>query len=236
MRGTDLAGIAESDFVLSVLPPGDALALAQRLAATLTKAATKPVYIDCNAVSPETAGRIAAAIAPTGCPFVDGGIIGGPPVPGKPGPALYVSGPEAPRAAALGALGLDIRVLDGPVGAASALKMSYAGITKGFTALGSAMALAATRAGTADALHRELAASQPALLAWLTRQVPGMYAKAYRWVAEMEEIAAFIGDPDEGGAMLAGAARLYEGIAADAAGDRQDTAQLDLFFGRQGEK
>ena len=103
--------------------------------------------------------------------------------------------------------GLDIRVLEGPIGAASALKMSYAGITKGFTALGAAMALAATRAGAAEALHRELADSQPALLGWLTRQVPRMYPKAYRWVAEMEEIAGFIGAPDAGGTMLDGAAR-----------------------------
>ena len=64
--------------------------------------------------------------------------------------------------------------MDGPVGAASALKMSYAGITKGFTALGAVMMLAATRAGTAEALRRELADSQPNLLAWLTRAVPAM--------------------------------------------------------------
>jgi L-threonate 2-dehydrogenase len=230
MAASDESGIAEAQFILSIVPPGDALALAERLAPTLRSAAGKPVYMDCNAVNPETAARIAAVIAAAGCAFIDGGIIGGPPTPGGKGPALYVSGPEAARATALIAHGLDIRVLEGPVGAASALKMSYAGITKGFTALGAAMALAATRAGAAEALHRELADSQPALLGWLTRQVPRMYPKAYRWVAEMEEIAGFIGAPDAGAPMLDGAARLYQRIANDAEGEQHDTSALSAFY------
>ena len=85
----------------------------------------------------------------------------------------------------LNGFGLDTRLVDGPAGAASALKMSYAGLTKGFTALGAAMMLGAERAGCAEALRAELAESQPHFLAWLSRQVPRMYPKAYRWVAEM---------------------------------------------------
>jgi putative dehydrogenase len=92
------------------------------------------------------------------------------------------------------------------------------------------MALAATRAGAAEALHRELADSQPALLGWLTRQVPRMYPKAYRWVAEMEVIAGFIGPADAGGTILEGAARLYERIAADAEGEQHDTSALSVFY------
>jgi hypothetical protein len=108
--------------------------------------------------------------------------------------------------------------------------MSYAGITKGFTALGAALALAATRAGAAEALHRELADSQPALLDWLTRQIPRMYPKAYRWVAEMEEIAGFIGAPDAGAPMLDGAAQLYQRIANDTEGGQHDTSALSAFY------
>jgi L-threonate 2-dehydrogenase len=182
--------IAAADLILSIVPPGDALALAERLKPALARGNRKPAYVDCNAVNPKTVAGIDAAIAPTACPFVDAGIVGGPPKPGTAGPAFYASGAEAPRFAVLNDYGLDVRVLDGGVGAASAMKMSYAGITKGFTALGTVMMLAASRAGTAEALHRELAATQPQLLAWLTRQVPNMYSKAYRWVAEMEEIAA----------------------------------------------
>ena len=68
--------IAAADFILSILPPGDAFSLAERFAPALTASNTKPVYVDCNAINPATVARVAAAIAPTGCPFVDAGIIG----------------------------------------------------------------------------------------------------------------------------------------------------------------
>jgi L-threonate 2-dehydrogenase len=126
--------------------------------------------------------------------------------------------------------GLDVRVLDGGVGAASAMKMSYAGITKGFTALGTVMMLAASRAGTAEVLHRELAATQPQLLAWLTRQVPNMYSKAYRWVAEMEEIAGFVDEDEAGHQIFAGAADLYDRIAEDFDAARAETGALTKFL------
>ena len=54
--------------------------------------------------------------------------------------------------------------------------------------------LAATRGGSADALRAELAESRPDLLRYLSNQVPSMYSKAYRWVAELDEIAFFVGD------------------------------------------
>src|SRR6516162_8917269 len=44
-----------ADFFLSILPPGEAEPLARRLAPTLTALSRKPVYLDCNAVSPQTA-------------------------------------------------------------------------------------------------------------------------------------------------------------------------------------
>src|SRR5215471_13905564 len=110
--------IAATGFILSILPPGDAVALAQRFAGALTASNSKPVYVDCNAVSPRTVERIAAAIAPTGSPFVDAGIIGAPPKPNDAGPRFYASGPHAPRFAALKDFGLDVRVLGGPMNAA----------------------------------------------------------------------------------------------------------------------
>lgn len=225
--------IVEADFVLSVVPPGDALALAERLALPLAAAARKPVYVDCNAVDPNTALRIEAVVAPTGAAFVDGGIIGMPPSPGSTKTILYVSGKAAGHVETLGGLGLNVRVVDGPVGAASALKMSYAGITKGFTALGAAMMLAAARAGTTEDLFRELSASQPHLLAWLSRSVPNMYTKAYRWVAEMEEISTFVGDDPAAAKFFQGAAELYRRLADDHAGDRREIALMDGFCARK---
>jgi L-threonate 2-dehydrogenase len=222
--------LSEADFFLSIVPPGDALALAQRLAPVFTAANNKPVYVDCNAVSPQTVKHIEKVIAATGCAFVGAGIIGPPPKPGSSNTKIYVSGPHARDVATLNDYGLIVRVLEGPLTAASALKMSYAGITKGFTALGAAMMLAAARGGSAAALKAELAESQLALLAWLTRQTPNMYAKAYRWVAELDEIAAFVGDEYAEHEMLQAAARLYERIAEDFAGDRKETASLDQFL------
>src|SRR5262249_56177852 len=118
-----------------------------------TRAAKKPVYVDCNAVSPATALMIGKVLEPAGCSYVDGGIIGPPPPRGdSTATRIYVSGPAANGVARLSEFGVPFPPLDGPVGAASALKMSYAGITKGFTAVAVAMALGATGEASADPL------------------------------------------------------------------------------------
>jgi L-threonate 2-dehydrogenase len=223
--------IAGADFILSILPPGDALPLAQRFAPTLAASNAKPVYVDCNAVSPPTVGRIAAAIASTGCPFVDAGIIGAPPRPDY-GPTFYASGREAAQFATLGQFGLVVRVLDGPLSAASALKMSYGGITKGITAIAAAMFMAATRGGSADPLFRELKESQPQLLAWFSRQLPNMYSKAYRWVAEMEEVSDFAGENAASKEMYAAIAQFYAHLARDFEADQKDVAMLKDFVAK----
>ena len=222
--------IAATDFILSILPPGDAVALAQRFAPALTASNSKPVFVDCNAVSPPTVERIAAAVAPTGSPFVDAGIIGAPPKPGDAGPRFYASGPDAPRFAKLKDFGLDVRVLAGPMSAASAMKMSYAGITKGFTALGSMMMLAAIRGGIEKELRAELERSHPAFVATFTRAVPDMFGKAYRFVAEMEEIADFAGEDKAARQMYLAFADFYTRIAADFDGKKEETGALAKYL------
>lgn len=221
--------IAQADIILSILPPGDALDLAERLAPLLESTDGKAIYVDCNAVSPETVDDIAEVIDGTGCAFVDGGIIGGPPKAGSRRTKIYLSGAQATKVAELEKFGLVMPVLPGEVGVASAMKMSYAGITKGFTALGSMMMLAATRGGTAEFLKRELRESQPELLAWLTRSVPNMYSKAYRWVAEMEEIGEFCEDDESAEDVFDAFAEFYERIADDLDGAKREVAALDRF-------
>jgi L-threonate 2-dehydrogenase len=232
MRDVEERQLTEADFLLSIVPPGEALATAQHFAPLIAAANRKPVYADCNAVSPDTAAAIAALIAETGAPFADAGIIGPPPKPGSSNTKLYVSGPAASQLAALNDYGLIVRVLDGPLTAASALKMSYAGITKGFTALGAAMLLAATRGGAAQALKAELTESRPELLGFLSRVIPAMYSKAYRFVDELDEISEFVGKDHPESEMLAAAARLYERLAEDFEGDRQEIAALGEFLGQ----
>lgn len=227
MTDTDLPGLMRSDLLLSIVPPADAEALAITLAPILAAAAHKPVYVDCNAVNVVTVRRIAGIVAPTGAAFLDGAIIGLPPKPGTPGPRLHVSGDAADSARPLRDLGVDLRVNTGGIGAASGLKMAYAGINKGLTALAALMVLGAERAGAGEALRAELAETEPALLARFARGLPDMLPKAQRWVAEMHEIADFLGDDAAGRQVFAGAADLYARLSgADEAGD---SARLRAF-------
>ncbi len=225
--------IAATDYILSILPPGDAVSLAERFVPALKASNAKPIYVDCNAINPVTVDRVAAVIGPTDCPFVDAGIIGSPPKPGDAGPRFYASGPSASRFAALRQYGLDIRVLDGAMSAASALKMSYAGITKGTQAIGAAMMLAASRAGSADALFAELSSSQKEMFAWFKRGLSLMPPKAYRWIAEMHEIAGFVGQDPAAHELYEGAAHFYERIAEDfESGVKSETSALAKFLGK----
>jgi hypothetical protein len=111
-----------------------------------------------------------------------------------------------------------------------ALKMSYAGMTKGTQALNAVMLLAATRGGTASALLAELQESQPHLLAWLKGYLAVMPPKAYRWIGEMHEIADFVGEDPAGHELYVGAAHFYEQIARDFEAGKKDVAALDAFF------
>jgi 3-hydroxyisobutyrate dehydrogenase-like beta-hydroxyacid dehydrogenase len=123
----------------------------------------------------------------------------------------------------------------GGIGAASALKLAYAGINKGTIALGAAMALAAHRAGVEDDLLRELSESQRVLLAQFTRGVPDMFAKAERWAPEMREIADYVERGVEADIYDA-MAELYERLAADFAGSKDEIGVLDQFFRRAQDK
>jgi putative dehydrogenase len=231
MTDVPLDRLTEAELVLSILPPAHALSFAQRMAPLLLAAERKPVFVDCNAVSPETVRQIGGVIAAGGSPFVDASIIGLAPKPGQPSPHFYACGESARRLEALAQYGLDVRVLDGPIGAASALKMSYAGINKGLAAIATAMILAASRSGATGALYQEMSESLPGLLNSLNRQIPDMLPKAYRWVAEMREIAAFAGEDRATHDIFVGVAELFDRIARDVAGEKCESSALTRFFG-----
>jgi 3-hydroxyisobutyrate dehydrogenase-like beta-hydroxyacid dehydrogenase len=222
--------IATADIILSIVPPGQAVALAEGFVTLLSESRHKPVFIDCNALSPETKTQVALTLAQTGCDVIDGAIIGSPPQPGEKGPRIYVSGEQSDRASVLRALGLDLRQIDGPIGAAAALKMSYAGITKGLTAIAAAMLLAASRSGASTELYRELGESLPQLLSRFKTGIPDMYPKAYRWVAEMREIAAFVSEDKAAAMIFEGAAQFYDRLATDIENKGQERGTLDEFF------
>ena len=204
-----------SAFILSIVPPGIAADVARQFVPALSRATVKPIFLDCNALAPQTVRGIADIIAPSGAPFLDAGIIGSPPTPDGKGARFYVSGANAQAIAALDAFGLNVRILDGPVGNASGLKMSYAGITKGMAGLAAMMYGAAERHGLYEALRAELAASQADILPKLDRQAQGMPPKAYRWVAEMQEIGTFAGDDPTAKAFYDALAAYFDRVAHD---------------------
>lgn len=221
--------LVDADLFLSIVPPNQALGLAAQIGETARAKGRRPHYLDLNAKSPDLARQIADSLTGHGLDMVDGTIIGGPPKPGTPGPVVYLSGPVGDSIDVLRRHGLIAKHVEGGIGAAAALKMSYAAITKGLTALCAASLLAADRAGATEPLFAELAASQPALLAYLRRAIPDMLPKAYRWDPEMREITAFIGEPALGGDIYEGASALYRTLAADLNGEgRLATVLRDL--------
>jgi 3-hydroxyisobutyrate dehydrogenase-like beta-hydroxyacid dehydrogenase len=231
MLGVSAEALVDVDLLLSIVPPANALSFAEQTSFALKSAQRKPVFVDCNAVNPATVRHIHAVISATGTHFVDAGIIGFPPVPGATGgPRFYASGEHASQLQVLSEYGLDVRVLEGPIGAASALKMAYAGISKGHIAIFAAMILAAERAGSADALREELAASESQLLATMSKRVPGMFPKAYRWVAEMQEIAEFAREDPAAYDIWMSISKLYDRLAQDVAGDKDEITALAQFF------
>lgn len=219
--GTLAAVAAAADAVLSVCPPHGALALAETVAAT----GFDGLYLDANAVSPATALRIADAAAAGGARFVDGGIVGPPAV--RPGTTrLYLSGGGATEIEALfEGSALEAIDLGADVGAASALKMCYAGFTKGSAALLLSLRAAASAYGVEDGLLGEWRRSQPGLEKRSVRAAATTAPKAWRFAGEMEEIAATLkaaGLPDgfhraaaEAYARLAGFRGEPEGVAVD---------------------
>jgi len=181
--------VAEADLILSILPPEAAVAQAGAVAAAMTATGVRPLYVDCNAVSPMTAREVGGIITAAGAPFIDCGIIGVAPGKGKP-TRFHVSGPDTGAMERLDGKGIQVLPLGPEIGRASALKMVYAGLTKGTMTLHTAMLLAAWQLGVYDEAVAEYADSQPAALQAMQGRVPRIPADAGRWIGEMEEIAA----------------------------------------------
>jgi 3-hydroxyisobutyrate dehydrogenase-like beta-hydroxyacid dehydrogenase len=180
--------VIESDVVLSVLVPAAAAEVAQQVAEVINNVGKQILYVDANAIAPQKVKSIAQIIESSGATFVDASIIGPPPrVPGRT--RIYASGKQGVEFQQLSNYGLDIRVISDEIGQASGLKMSYAALTKGLTAISTELLIAAHRLGLDEQLWNEVTSSQPALAGILLRSIPSMTPKAHRWVGEMEEIA-----------------------------------------------
>jgi putative dehydrogenase len=191
--GTMAALVDDADLILSILPPASALGQA-RLAAQAMKVQDKrPIYVDCNAISPETAIAVGRVISEAGATFIDSGIIGPPPGRGSV-PRFYVSGPECAVMSVLDGKGIQVIGMGPKIGKASAIKMTYAGLTKGTWTLHTAVLLASEQLGVTEALLSEFENSQKAALTAMRASVPYLPADSARWVGEMEEVAKTFDD------------------------------------------
>jgi len=202
----ELAGLCRScEILLSVCPPHAALDVA-REAAGFTG-----LYVDANAISPETARTIGGIHAR----FVDGGIVGAP--PRQPGTTrLYLSGSEAEQIGALfSGTNVDARVISDEPGAASALKAAYAGWTKGGAALLLTVRELARAEGVEEALLEEWRLSLPEVEEQLAGAERSARRKSWRWIGEMEEIARSMAARDLPAGFHEAAAEVFRRTAAE---------------------
>lgn len=198
-----------SEVIVSVCPPHAAEKVAGRVGAL----GFTGLYLDANAISPALAHRVAERVGEGGAIFIDGGIIGGP--AWEPGRTwLYLSGPEAGRAAACFAAGpLETQVIGEEIGKASALKMCFAANSKGTTALICATLAAAERLGVRAELEQVWSYGGSAFARQAQDRVVRVTAKAWRFAGEMEEIAGTFEGAGLPGQFHLAAAELYRRIA-----------------------
>ncbi|KAI5210613.1 6-phosphogluconate dehydrogenase C-terminal domain-like protein [Aureobasidium subglaciale] len=235
---TDEELAAASDYIISIVPPRDAMATAERIlgasrAESFSKRDVPLYYMDMNAASPKLIRTMSELFETAGnsIRFIDGAVIGSAPsliaeatdssnLESWKRPSFPMSGPyqlaDAERSGAHLASVLEARHISDQIGAASGLKMSFAALTKGFTGLAIQSFTTAHRLGVLPELQKHLQQYSPKTFDLANASMPRMPPKAYRWVREMEEIGATLAE--DGGfedeeAIFSGIARTYDLVA-----------------------
>ena len=229
-----------SDYILSIVPPKDALATARRVARACKLSSSRakrqgiedtdglevrrhPYYVDLNAISGRLSAEVGSLFVETPsespssvsgpgpasvvCHYLDGGIIGPPPsnisttttTSSSSGtssdygswkkPSLVISGDvELPATFPRLADILNMKLVSSRIGAASTLKLSFAALTKGLTALSILSFSTAQQESLLPELLQHLEEYAPSHASMAGKGVIGMAPKAYRWVDEMRSI------------------------------------------------
>lgn len=189
--------ISKANVFLSIVPPSDALALSEKVAAAIAKdRAESLVYLDLNALSPALSRRISEPILAAGQIYIDGSILGFPPkllsqdAEGYTWfrPSLPISGPPLPDACAALSVLLNLRSISPDIGAASGLKMCFGAINKSLTAVTIQAYTTAAALGILPALRESMTEYFPDLQKVGESAMLASQRKAYRWVKEMEEV------------------------------------------------
>lgn len=210
--------VRDTDIILSILVPAEAKNAAMIVSQALEETGERIIYVDCNAIAPATVREIGEIISKTGSQFIDAGIIGGPPSP-RNFTRFYASGTDTEEFEQLSKYGLDIRVVGKEIGQASRLKMVYAALTKGISALSIELLVAAWRMGLYKTLIGEWQLSQKDRHDSLSRSLQSVPGKSRRWVGEMEEIAKTFGSLGLTPRILEGAADLYRFVGKNPVAD-----------------
>ena len=210
--------VEQSDVVMSITVSEAVPGLCHEIADAVKATGTDLLFAECNAIAPSLSAEMQKVLNEGGARYVDASIIGGPPRNGN-SPRLYVSGDNATEFEQLKDFGLDVRNLGTQLGRASGIKMCYAAMTKGTTALHTELLIAAEKMGLREELMAEFAGGQQAVITRMEGWIPTMPAKSRRWVSEMEEIEATFRELGLTPDIFKGVADMYRMIGATPLGD-----------------
>ncbi|MQG51232.1 MAG: NAD(P)-dependent oxidoreductase [SAR202 cluster bacterium] len=203
--------VENSDLILSILVPSQAVPFAKTISETI-KSLDKSIYFaDCNAIAPQTTQKMSEYFNGTSAIFIDGGIIGGPPSENYQ-PVFYTSGPDTTPLESLNGKGIKVNNIGSEIGQASAIKMCYAGMTKGTIALNISVLSTAKILGVYDSLIAEFSKSQSEML----KRMNGMsevHTKSNRWIGEMLEISSTFESANLSGMFHKAAADTYDFVS-----------------------
>ena len=208
-----LALVADCDTFLSVVPADQAVPLAEQIMQAAQSRSTPLHFVDCNAMRPSKAQRVAEIVTSGGGVFTDAGIIGPPPSPGRNATLLLASGPHRGLLEALETPELTFKALGERLTEATEMKLLFAAINKGTVALLMNVLAAAERAGLKDQLLAQVDEMRPGLMGIATRSAPTLAEKSARWAIEMEDLADGLEDLDADGAYHRAAAESYRRLA-----------------------
>jgi 3-hydroxyisobutyrate dehydrogenase-like beta-hydroxyacid dehydrogenase len=203
------AVVAQSDLVISLVPQAAVVETAQVFAEGVRRAGTTPVYLDANSVSPKTMAVVESTVAAVGVQCVDGAFVGSADLLHGP-TTLYVSGSNAETVGCLIGTAFRVHVLDGPIGFASAFKLSFSGFNKGLVALFLEVAAAGDAIGQQKELIDCLRAFYPGALDTVARLLPTYPRHCARRAEEMGELVSWFTTVGQSAPMAAGAREVLE--------------------------
>ena len=230
--------VQEADLIVSIVVPSAAKKVAMKVAKAVLKSGRKDIlYCDANAISPMTADAIAKVLGPAGVNFVDGCIIGSAAKIGK-GTIVYLSGPQAEQLRGLEAFNIPLKILGPSTNQASAFKVVYAGLTKGFQGLFCELLMGARKFGLLDEIRAQYEESFPGLLDKVSSSIVGLQIHAGRRAEEMDELKRTFNSHGLDSFMAPAAQKVLRAIAALNLSQASDSAvrhgelaeTLELFY------